>query len=80
MHSLEFYKSMYSLADTNLRSDGLLAFANAIEDFPILRILDLSQNRLGHNSADEKRLSGLESLCNVLWQVKTLRDIRFVAQ
>ncbi|KAK1934988.1 NLR family CARD domain-containing protein 3 [Phytophthora citrophthora] len=64
-----------NLGNANLRSDGLVAFANAIQDFPALEKLDLSQNRLVHNSTNEKRLSGIDSLCNALWRVKTLREL-----
>ncbi|KAL3666215.1 hypothetical protein V7S43_009000 [Phytophthora oleae] len=67
-----------NLSNANLRSDGLVAFANAIQDFPVLEKLDLSQNRLVHNSTNEKRLSGIESLCNALWRVKTLRELSLV--
>ncbi|KAG7379801.1 hypothetical protein PHYPSEUDO_008097, partial [Phytophthora pseudosyringae] len=59
-------------------SDGLVALANAIQDFPVLEKLDLSRNRLTRNSTDEKRLSGVESLCNALWRVQTLRELSLV--
>ncbi|EEY53172.1 uncharacterized protein PITG_06803 [Phytophthora infestans T30-4] len=63
------------LSGANLRSDGLVAFANAIQDFPALEKLDLSRNRMVYNSTNEKRLSGVESLCNALWRVHTLREL-----
>ncbi|KAE9349558.1 hypothetical protein PF008_g6843 [Phytophthora fragariae] len=66
------------LGAANLRSDGLVAFANVIHEFPLLEKLDLSRNGLAHNSTNEKRLSGLESLCNALWRVKTLRELSLV--
>jgi hypothetical protein len=56
-----------------------VAFSNAVQAFPVLEKLDLSRNRLAHNSSDEKRVSGLESLCNVLWQVQTFRELRYGA-
>ncbi|KAF4045750.1 zinc-finger of a C2HC-type [Phytophthora infestans] len=66
------------LSGANLRSDGLVAFANAIQDFPALEKLDLSRNRMVYNSTNEKRLSGVESLCNALWRVHTLRELSLV--
>uniref|UniRef100_H3HDU2 Uncharacterized protein n=1 Tax=Phytophthora ramorum TaxID=164328 RepID=H3HDU2_PHYRM len=67
-----------NLSDTNLRADGLVAFSNAIEDFPALEKLDLSRNRLTYNSTDEKRVSGVEAFCNTLWRVQTLRELSLV--
>ncbi|KAG2780198.1 hypothetical protein PC129_g7124 [Phytophthora cactorum] len=67
-----------NLSGANLRSDGLVAFSNAIQDFPALEKLDLSRNRLVYNSTNEKRLSGIESLCNALWRVPTLHEMSLV--
>ncbi|POM61758.1 RNI-like protein [Phytophthora palmivora] len=64
-----------NLCDANLRSDGLVALANVIQNFSALEKLDLSRNRIAYNSTNEKRLSGVESFCNALWQVKTLREL-----
>ncbi|ETM99791.1 hypothetical protein PPTG_18604 [Phytophthora nicotianae INRA-310] len=67
-----------NLSDVNLRSDGLVAFANAIQDFPALEKLDLGRNRMVYNSTNEKRVYGVESLCNALWRVRTLREVSLV--
>ncbi|RLN89986.1 hypothetical protein BBJ28_00002380 [Nothophytophthora sp. Chile5] len=47
-------------------------------DFPALEKLDLSRNRLAHNSADERRVSGVEAFCNALWQARKLRELKYV--
>ncbi|KAL7686661.1 putative leucine-rich repeat domain superfamily [Plasmopara halstedii] len=64
-----------NLHHTNLRSDGIVAFANAIEDYPALKKLDLGWNQLTLNSTE---VAGVESLCNVLWRIRTLREISLV--
>ncbi|RLN25861.1 hypothetical protein BBJ28_00000848 [Nothophytophthora sp. Chile5] len=53
-----------------------LKYDSVATDFPALEKLDLSRNRLAHNSADEKRVSGVEEFCNALWQARKLRELK----
>jgi hypothetical protein len=70
------FVSICRLDDINLRSDGLVEFANTIQHLPHLEVLMLSGNKLAFNSSEDKRSTGIEAFCNALWQAPSLVDLR----